>query len=216
MVLQKDVLSVVLEFTMPGPPSSSFPTSSGEVATSRCVNRTWRGAVDDAISQALPIMPSDALGALLIPGKLRSVLLACRYYEGGNIDTAEYDSLVSRAEKCGRQLREAILGGDRDELRDVTASAESSCWQDGREWKPKGASFRAGTGGSDQQSNQGRTRGDSASANCMCHRVALKGILDQLFLHRAFSWCSTLSREETRLVEGCVGSSSLLNAIWSI
>ncbi len=209
VLLEADALSVVLGFvdSLDQTPCASTTVRWG--GECRCVSRSWRASTEDAIARALPPMPSVFLAALLVPGRLRYVLLSCRYGDESCVVNA-YDALVSRAEAAGVRLREAAekrraigksLVVDKCVASGVAAS--SSCQQRGAtESQP-----RSNVNG-DTYSTGNRDSGYT------CYRFALKRIVGEALSSPAFSWCSTLSREDSRLLEGCVGTSSLLNAMW--
>lgn len=186
----------------------------------RRVSRTWCRVVDDAVARGLPPMPSESLAALLRPGKLRFVLLSCRYLSQDHHDASHaivYNNLVSRAEACSTRLHETFLAANTSSSQgEVQAIRPSSLRASGEDdiINSGSAAITAGGGaGSDGGSGMIVTRNDGIRA-VNCWRVALMRIVYQALKSPAFSWCSTLSAEDSRLLEGCVGACSLLNARW--
>ena len=174
---------------------------------SRCVSRSWRTSMEDAIARVLPPMPSASLAALLVPGRLRYVLLSCRYHHEHWVINA-YDALVSRAEAAGLRLREAA--SKRQPMdKSLVASERVSIGVAA----PSSSQQQAATASYFVSSKvNGALTGNR---DCYaCYRIALKRIVGEALSSPAFSWCSTLSREDSHLLEGCVGTSSLLNAVW--
>lgn len=203
VLLEADALSVVLEFvdSLDKRPRASTTTTiavrgGGEC---RCVSRSWRASMEGAIARALPPMSSVSLAALLVPGRLRYVLLSCRYHHQQWVVNA-YDALVSRAEAAGLRLRESLVVDKRVE--EGRSAVSSSCQQQGATESQPRSNINGG-----RYSTRIRD-------NYSCYRIALKRIVGEALSSPAFSWCSTLSREDSRLLEGCVGTSSLLNAMW--
>lgn len=200
-MLEADVLSVAMEFmdslsdTVKHHRDDSSIIAGSGAAECRCVSRTWCGVVDKAIARDLPSIPSETLASLLSPGRLRSVLLSCLYvsHDQGNksFETVVYDSLVSRAEACALQLR---------------AGVEAS--------HPVVISHPAIGNGLDDSSAPTSASSTSKHIRCICCRVALRHLVGQVLTHPAFSWCSTLTTVDSRLLEGCVGQAALLNARW--
>lgn len=174
-------------------PSTAEEREGG--AECRCVSRAWCRVINDAVRRGLPPMPTESLAALLLPGKLRSVLLSCRYvsHDHHHQTPIVYDSLVTKAEAFGIQLRNAVVlaGG-------VSPAATT------RRPSPRVVSEGGPNGG---------TMIGEASAT-MCYRVALRRVVSRAFSSPVFSWCSTLRPEDSRLLEGCVGARCLLNARW--
>lgn len=196
-MLEADVLSVAMEFldSLSDTDKHHCHDADSGAAECRCVSRTWCGVVDKAIARDLPSMPSETLTPLLSPGRLRSVLISCLYvsHDQGNktFETAVYDSLVSRAEACAVQLR---------------AGAEAS--------HPVVISYPKIDNGLDDSSTATRGSSTTKHIRCICCRVALRHLVGQVLTHPAFSWCSTLTKVDSRLLEGCVGQAALLNARW--
>ncbi|CAN0505088.1 unnamed protein product, partial [Scytosiphon promiscuus] len=48
----------------------------------------------------------------------------------------------------------------------------------------------------------------------LCYRIALRRIVQEALDSPAFSWCSSLGLDDSRLLEGCVGASPLLHSRW--
>lgn len=211
MVLDADILSVVLRCVdaVDDTPRTSTVVRGG--AECRRVSQTWRTSTEDAIGRALPPMGSVALASLLIPGRLRFVLLSCRYHHEHDILTA-YDTLVSRAEAASLRLREAAAPRDTTDTPSALLAANDS----GAAGAMVAGARESGPA-SDNKSNGGGVRivGPSGgNRSCLCYRVALKRIVGEALRSPAFSWCSTLGPDDSRLLEGCVGAPSLLQARW--
>jgi len=215
VLLEADALSVVLGFvdSLDKTTRTSTSTTLQAGGAFRSVNRKWRESMEDAIARSLPPMPSISLAALLVPGRLRYVLLSCRYHHDEHWVVNAYDALVSRAEAAGLRLREAAekrrtidesLMVDKNLARGVAAS--SSCQQQGSTESQPTSNV---DGGSCCYSKR-----DRDSSCFSCYRIALKRIVGEALRSPAFSWCSTLSQEDSRLLEGCVGASCLLHAMW--
>ena len=203
----ENVLSVIIEYvdSLDKNPARArilqSPLSAVGGAECRRVSRTWRSVVDAAIGRDLPPMPSESLATLLAPGKLQCVLLSCRYVAEHNATFASYNSLVSRAENCALHLRNAAM---RSAASDGQGAGRSHS-------RVSGAKFSSCS----SSSSSGRaTTSTTANSAMICRRVALKRIVGQLLASPAFSWCSTLGPEASRLLEGCVGASCLLHARW--
>lgn len=167
-------------------------------AECRCVSKRWRMSIEDAIGRDLPPMASISLASLLRPGRLSFVLLSCRYHHDEHGVVSAYDGVVSRAEAAGLRLREAV---------GASTLPAVNC------------SGTAGAGGGEPasgSSNDLRTKIGTCDGNrdCLCYRVALKRIVGEALRNPAFSWCSSLGPEDSFLLEGCVGASSLLQARW--
>ena len=232
MVLDADVLSVVLRFvdTLDKTPRTASTTTTAVVALHgndntavhavrggaecRRVNRAWRSLIEDVIGRALPPMASVSLAPLLAPGRLRFVLLACRYddHHDDHGVVSAYDALVSRAEAVSLRLREAAspretAAGARALLAANDSGVAGAVVSGARENAP----CRANNSGSNSEMNVGTSGGNR---NCLCYRVALKRIVGEALRSPSFSWCSTLGPDDSRLLEGCVGASSLLEARW--
>lgn len=211
MVLDADVLSVVLRYVdaLDKTPRTSLAAAIGAHvvrggAECRCVGRSWRISTEDVIGWALPPMTSVSLASLLVPGRLRFVLLSCRYHDEHGVVSA-YDALVSRAEAVGLRLREEVA---QRETVGTSALLAANCGG-------RAGAMAAGAGESESASGRGTKIGPSGgNADCLCYRVALKRIVGEALSSPAFSWCSTLGPEDARLLEGCVGASSLLQARW--
>lgn len=223
-VLDADILSVVLRYVDTLDETPRTATRAAVLrdqhvvrggAECRRVSRTWRLSTEDAIGRALPPMACVPLASLLVPGRLRFVLLSCRYHhdddDHGVITT--YDALVSRAEAAGLRLREAAAPRETAVGTSALLSANSS----GTAGATLAGAKESGPD-SDSSSNGGvRTNVGTSGGNrnnCLCYRVALKRIVGEVLSSPAFSWCSTLGSDDSRLLEGCVGASSLLHARW--
>ncbi|CAM9627959.1 unnamed protein product [Pylaiella littoralis] len=198
VVLEADVLSVVLQYvdtlddTSPRHHIQHVVQIRGG-AECRRVSRGWRTSVEDAIGRALPPMPSVSLASLLVPGRLRFVLLSCRYnHLGEGVDRA-YDALVSRAEAVGVQLR------------DATAAAAAAA---------AAAAVQKTSSPSSSREQDGSRVSPAECRHYSCYRVALKRIVGEVLDSPAFAWCSTLDPDDSRLLRGCVGALALLKACW--
>lgn len=214
MVLDADILSVVLRYVdaVEKTPRTSTAVVRGG-AECRRVSRPWRTSAEDAIGRALPPMASVSLASLLVPGRLRFVLLSCRYHYEHGVLTA-YDALVSRAEAAGLRLRrEAAAPRQTTDTPSALIAANDS----GAAGAMVARARERGPA-SDNNSNGGGVRANvspsGGNRNCLCCRVALKRIVGEALRSPAFSWCSTLGPDDSRLLEGCVGASSLLQARW--
>lgn len=217
MVLDADILSVVLRFvdTLDEAPRTSTALRNRARAAVRGgaayrrVNRTWRTSIENAIGRALPPMASVSLASLLVPGRLRFVLLSCRYHNDHGIVSA-YDALVLRAEAVGLRLREAAAPRET-----AGTSALLTANGSGSAGAMVAGARESGPGNDNNNGGIRTSVGPSGgNRNCLCYRVALKRIVGEALRSPAFSWCSTLGPDDSRLLEGCVGASSLLQATW--
>lgn len=212
MALTSDLLSLVVEY-MDSLESTtctvrlSDSSRNEEAAECRRVNRAWRGVVDGAIDRGLPRLSPESLAAMLAPGRLRAVLLCCRYasrdddHQSGSHENAtmEYDRLVKRAETCAMQL-----------LRGATSQRGTAEQPFPREKESDaGSGTRSGSSG-----RLGAVGGLGIRPSTRCCRVALMRVVGRALASPCFAWCSTLGSEDSRLLEGCVGSSALLHARW--
>eukprot|EP00752_Nemacystus_decipiens_P001995 g1918.t1 len=220
MVLDGDILSVVLRYVDAidnTPRTSTAEATAGHLgAECRRVSRAWRTSTEDAIGRALPSMASVSLSSLLAPGRLRFVLLSCRYHHEHGV-IAAYNALVSRAEAAGLRLREAAPPRETTDAPSALLAANNSgaagaMVAGARESGPPSDSNCSNDGGGGLAS-VGPSSGNRNN-NCLCCRVALKRIVGEALRSPAFSWCSTLGPEDSRLLEGCVGALSLLQARW--
>lgn len=203
MALEADILSVVVEFvdSLEGAPPAEevahVVVHGG--AECRAVCRSWRITVDKTIGRALPPMTPVSLAALLVPGRLRGVLLSCQYlgreFHEHAAATA-FVALASRAEAVALRLREATAAI-------APAGAEAAA-------APRGVPSQ-GVMAEEAAGGEGITINNTSF---VCYRVALKRIVGEALDSPAFSWCSTLGLDDSRLLESCVGASSLVNARW--
>lgn len=197
-------------------------------AECRCVSRSWRASVEDAVGRALPPMPSVSLAALLKPGRLSFVLLSCRY----NVDRA-YDVLVSRAEAVGVHLRcateaavaaTAVQGTQEAAVATplTTAAAASGPvpLAESQSVAPVGAETSSQSSSQElqlpqeEEEEQQQQRFRHHLYRHACYRVALKRIVGEVLDRPAFAWCSTLGPDDSCLLQGCVGAPALLKASW--
>lgn len=201
MALEADILSVVLEFvdSLEGaPPSEAHVVAQGG-AECRAVCRSWRITVEKTIGRVLPPMTPVSLAALLVPGRLRGVLLSCQYLGREfheHASAAAFVALVSRADAAALRLREAAA---------AIAPAGAGAAGAPRGVPSQGVMTEEAAGGEGIINN---------NTSCVCYRVALKRIVGEALHSPAFSWCSTLGLDDSRLLESCVGASSLVNARW--
>ncbi|CAM9654508.1 unnamed protein product [Ectocarpus sp. 6 AP-2014] len=203
MALEADVLSVVLEFvdSLEGAPRSEevahVVVQGG--AECRAVCRSWRITVEKTIGRVLPPMTPVSLAALLVPGRLRGVLLSCQYLGREfheHAAAAAFVALVSRADAVALRLREAAA---------APAPAGAGAAGAPRRVPSQGVMAEEAAGGEGIINN---------NTSFVCCRVALKRIVREALDSPAFSWCSTLGLDDSRLLESCVGASSLVNARW--
>lgn len=228
VMLDADILSVVLHYvdTLDKTPrSTSSAASSAHAdhqhhavrggAECRRVSRTWRVSTEEAIGRELPPIASVSLASLLVPGRLRFVLLSCRYnHEHGVATVAVYDALVSRAEAVGLRLREAAAATQETAV-NTSALLAAHCSEATGGVTAGARKSESGTRNDDGiRTNTGTTSSPGGNRNCLCCRVALKRIVGEALSNPAFSWCSTLGTDDSRLLEGCVGTPSLLQARW--
>lgn len=205
MALEADILSVVLEFvdSLEGGVSPSSEEVAQHVvvqggAECRAVCRSWRITVEKTIGRALPPMTPVSLTALLVPGRLRGVLLSCQYLGREfheHAAAAAFVALVSRAEAVALRLRAAAAAI-------VSAGAGAAA-------APRGVIAEEAAEGEGIIINNSNN-----NTSFVCYRVALKRIVGEALDSPAFSWCSTLGLDDSRLLESCVGASTLVNARW--
>lgn len=211
MVLEDDVLGVVVEFmdSLNINPTHQVPAEKG-LAECRRVSHAWCRVVDNTIEQVLPPMPSESLASLVVPDKLHAILLSCRYvshdhhhydrHHAGDdtVAIAVYNSLLSRACACVLQLSIAVAVAKLPP-RPVATLPLQPLWG----------------GKTSSDANENRVVGEATCLiGTIAVRVALKRVVEQILASPIFSWCSTLGLEDSRVLEGCVGVSSLLNARW--
>ncbi|CAN0133124.1 unnamed protein product [Ectocarpus sp. 12 AP-2014] len=201
MVLEVDILSEVLEFVdrLEGAPSSEAHVVVKGGAECRAVCRSWRITVEKTMVRVLPPMTPVSLAALLVPGRLRGVLLSCQYLGREfheHAAAAAFVALVSRADAVALCLREAAA---------AAPPAGAGAAGAPRGVPSQGALAEEAAGGGSIINN---------NTSFVCRRVALKRIVGEALDSPAFSWCSTLGLDDSRLLESCVGASSLVNARW--
>ncbi|CAM9323750.1 unnamed protein product [Ectocarpus sp. 4 AP-2014] len=201
MALEADILSVVLEFvdSLEGAPRSEARVDVQGGAECRAVCRSWRITVESTIGRVLPPMNPVSLAALLVPGRLRDVLLSCQYLGREfheHAAAAAFVALVSRADAVALRLREAVA---------ATAPAGAGTVGAPRGVPSQGVMAEEAAGG------EGII---NKNTSLVCCRVALKRIVGEALDSPAFSWCSTLGLDDSRLLESCVGASSLVDARW--
>ncbi|CAM9475421.1 unnamed protein product [Ectocarpus fasciculatus] len=208
---EADILSVVLEFVDSLEGGGASP-SSEEVAQHvvvqggaecRAVCRSWRITVEKTIGRALPPMTPVSLTALLVPGRLRGVLLSCQYLGREfheHAAAAAFVALVSRAEAVALRLRAAAA---------AIVSAGAGAAAAPRGVPSQGVMAEEAAGGEGIIINNSNN-----NTSFVCYRVALKRIVGEALDSPAFSWCSTLGLDDSRLLESCVGASTLVNARW--
>ncbi|CAM9243583.1 unnamed protein product [Choristocarpus tenellus] len=182
------------------------------------VSKGWRDAVRVVLGVRLPPSTPASVAVLVTPGRLAEILNTCRLNpETGAIgyDSSDYmvcyDRLVHQVERIVATLR-LIFTGPTTSLHQKLADHAMGQIQEQEGKYGQSRRFPAQILEGTELSIETEVW---VGANAVVCRFGLMLYVGLILTNPAFSWSSTLDTSSMDIIESCVGSIALLNAMWS-